>query len=230
MVNASHPGSWERYAAIMVDAYADAIELNVYALAADRARGAAEIEAAYLEIVREVRASVTVPLVVKLSPFLSALPHFAAALVAEGVDGLVLFNRFYQPDLSLHTRAAAPTLELSTSADLRLPLRWLGILRPQLPGTSLAASSGVHTAEDVLKALLVGADVACMTSALLRHGPEHVAAVLDEITAWLAANDFASIEQLRGSLTAAVAEDPDAFERAGYVQVLSSYQAEPTTE
>ena len=229
-VNASHPGSWERYAAIMVDAYADAIELNVYALAADRARGAAEIEAAYLEIVREVRASVTVPLVVKLSPFLSALPHFAAALVAEGVDGLVLFNRFYQPDLSLHTRAAAPTLELSTSADLRLPLRWLGILRPQLPGTSLAASSGVHTAEDVLKALLVGADVACMTSALLRHGPEHVAAVLDEITAWLAANDFASIEQLRGSLTAAVAEDPDAFERAGYVQVLSSYQAEPTTE
>ena len=170
-VNAAHPGSWKRYATLMADAGADAIELNVYAMATDPARPAADVEASYLDIVGEVRAAVGVPLAVKLSPYFSSLPHLAAAVVGAGADGLVLFNRFYQPDLDLDTLAVRPAVELSTPAELRLPLRWLAILRPQLRDTSLAASTGVHSAADVLKALLVGADVACMTSAVLRHGP-----------------------------------------------------------
>jgi dihydroorotate dehydrogenase (fumarate) len=162
-VNAAHAGSWKRYATMMADAGADAIELNVYAMATDPSRAAADVEASYLDIVREVREAVTVPLAVKLSPYFSSLPQFCAAVVAAGADGLVLFNRFYQPDLNLNTLEVQPTVELSTPAELRLPLRWLAILRPQLRGTSLAATSGVHSAEDVIKALLVGADVACMT-------------------------------------------------------------------
>jgi dihydroorotate dehydrogenase (fumarate) len=226
-VNAAHPGSWKRYATMMADAGAAAIELNIYALATDACRTAADVEASYLDIVGEVRAAVNVPLAVKLSPYFSCLPHFAAAVVAAGADGLVLFNRFYQPDLDLHTLDVTPTVDLSTSADLRLPLRWLAILRPQLPTVSLAATSGVHTAHDVVKALLVGADVACMTSALLRHGTGHVRAVLGGLEAWLSDNEYTSVAQLRGSVSSAGAQDPAAFERANYVRVLSSYQPAP---
>ncbi len=226
-VNAARPGSWESYATMMADAGADAIELNVYAMATDPARTAADVEASYLELVRDVRDAVSVPLAVKLSPFFSSLPHFAAAVVEAGADGLVLFNRFYQPDLDLGTLEVRPTVELSVPAELRLPLRWLAILRPQLPRTSLAATSGVHSAQDVAKALLVGADVACMTSAVLRHGPEHVRTVLDELRVWVQDNEYESIAQLRGSVSSAGAEDPAAFERANYVKVLSSYQPAP---
>lgn len=226
-VNAAHSGSWERYATLMVDAGADAVELNIYAMAADPARTAADVEAEYLDVVREVRAAVRVPLAVKLSPFFSSLPHFAAALAGAGVDGLVLFNRFYAPDLDLDTLSVQPKLELSHSSELRLPLRWLGILRPQLPSLSLAATSGVHTWEDVAKVLLVGADVACMTSAVLREGPNHVAAVLAGLRTWLEENDYESVDQLRGSVSAATSSDPAAFERSNYVKVLSSYSPAP---
>jgi dihydroorotate dehydrogenase (fumarate) len=226
-VNATRPGSWTSYATMMADAGADAIELNVYAMATDPTRGAAEVEASYLDLVRDVRAAVDVPLAVKLSPYFSSLPHFAAAVVQAGADGLVLFNRFYQPDLDLRTLEVRPTVDLSVPAELRLPLRWLAILRPQLPGTSLAATSGVHSARDVVKALLVGADVACVTSAVLRHGPEHVHTVLDGLRAWLRDNEYESVSQLRGSVSSAGAQDPAAFERANYVKVLSSYQPAP---
>jgi dihydroorotate dehydrogenase (fumarate) len=226
-VNAAHPGSWSRYATLMTEAGADAVELNIYAMAADPTRSAADVEAGYLDIVREVRAAVRVPLAVKLSPYFSSLSHFAAALVGEGVDGLVLFNRFYAPDLDLDTLAVQPKLELSHSPELRLPLRWLGILRPQLPSVSLAATSGVHGYADVAKALLVGADVACMTSAVLREGPGHVAAVLAGLRTWLEENDYESVDQLRGSVSAANTADPAAFERSNYVKVLSSYAAAP---
>ncbi|MBT8228335.1 MAG: dihydroorotate dehydrogenase-like protein [Dactylosporangium sp.] len=226
-VNASQSGSWKRYATMMADAGADAIELNIYAMAVDPARGAADVEASYLDIIREVRGVVSVPLAVKLSPYFSSLPHFAAEAVDAGADGLVLFNRFYQPDLDLRTLDVKPTVELSTPSDLRLPLRWLAILRPQLRGTSLAATSGVHSAKDVVKTLLVGADVACMTSALLRHGPEHIRTVLDGLSAWLAENEYESVSLLRGSVSSAGAEDPAAFERANYVRVLSSYEPAP---
>jgi dihydroorotate dehydrogenase (fumarate) len=226
-VNASRPGSWQRYAGLMVDAGADAVELNIYALAADPARSAADVEASYLDIVREVRQAVQVPLAVKLSPYFSSLSHFAAALVAEGVDGLVLFNRFYSPDLDLDTLSVEPRLELSRSAELRLPLRWLAVLRPQLPSVSLAATSGVQSFEDVAKTLLVGADVACMTSATLREGPGHVAATLSGLRAWMEEKEYESVDQLRGSVSTATSADPSAFERANYVKVLSSYAPAP---
>ncbi|HEX2808611.1 MAG TPA: dihydroorotate dehydrogenase-like protein [Kineosporiaceae bacterium] len=226
-VNATGPGSWERYAVLMAEAGADAIELNIYAMATDPECSAEEVEEVYLDAVLAVRSAVGVPLAVKLSPYFSCLPHLAAAVVAAGADGLVLFNRFYQPDLNLRTLDVEPTVELSTSADLRLPLRWIAILSPQLPGTSLAATSGVHSARDVVKALLVGADVACMTSALLRNGPGHVRTVLDGLTAWLTENEYESVAQLRGSVSSAGAKDPAAFERANYVKVLSSYSPTP---
>jgi dihydroorotate dehydrogenase (fumarate) len=226
-LNATGVGSWQSYAAMMADAGADAIELNLYALATDPARGAHEVEQAYLDAVRAVRSAVNLPLAVKLSPYFSSLPQLAAAVVAAGADGLVLFNRFYQPDLNLRSLQVEPTLDLSTSTELRLPLRWLAILSPQLVGTSLAATGGIHTAKDVLKALLVGADITCMTSALLRNGPGHARTVLDGVTAWLAENEYASIEQLRGSLSCAGVKDPAAFERANYVKVLSSYSPIP---
>lgn len=226
-VNAAHSGSWQRYAALMVDAGADAIELNLYAVAADPSLSASDVERGYLDIVREVRAAVGVPLSVKLSPYFSAFANFAAALVAEGVDGLVLFNRFYAPDLDLETLTVEPKLELSRPASLRLPLSWVGILRSQLPATSLAASSGVNTFEDVAKALLVGADVACMTAAILRRGPGHVAEVLAGLRQWLAEQEYESVNQLRGSVSMASSDNPSAFVRANYVKVLSSYAPAP---
>lgn len=226
-VNAAHSGSWERYAGLMVEAGADAVELNLYAMPSDPARSAADVETAYLDVVREVRAAVRVPLAVKLSPYFSSLSHFAGALAAAGVDGLVLFNRFYSPDLNLDTLRVEPRLELSRPSELRLPLRWIGVLRPQLPSISLAATSGVAGYEDVAKALLVGADVACMTSAILREGPSHVAALLAGLRTWLEENEYESVDQLRGSVSAATSADPEAFERANYVKVLSSYAPSP---
>jgi dihydroorotate dehydrogenase (fumarate) len=223
-VNAVHPGSWQRYAEQMVDAGADAIELNLYALATDPDRTAANVEAAYLEVVAAVRAAVRVPLAVKLSPYLSSTAHFAARVVEAGADGLVLFNRFYQPDLDLVTFGVSRALELSTSADLRLPMRWIAVLRPQLPRTSLAATSGIHTATDVAKALLVGADVACTTSSVLRNGPGHVRTMLEGLTGWLTENLYDSVDQLRGSASAAGVPDPGAYERAQYVQLLTDYR------
>jgi len=221
-VNAAHPGSWERYATILVEAGADAIELNMYSVAADASESAADVESRKLDIVSAVRAAVTVPLTVKLSPFYTSVAHFAAAVVGRGADGLVLFNRFYAPDIDLDTLTVRPALTLSESDDLRLPLRWLGILRPQLPETSLAASSGVHTGADALKALLVGADVACTTSSVLRRGPGHVTTMLAEVRAWLDANDYESVRQLRGSMSAASVPDPAGFERAQYRAIVTT--------
>ncbi len=221
-VNAVNPGGWERYATLLVDAGADAIELNMYAVAADPHESAALVEARKLDVVAAVRAAVSVPLAVKLSPFYTSVAHVAAAVVSQGADGLVLFNRFYAPDIDLGTLAVRPVLTLSESDDLRLPLRWLGILRPQLPTTSLAASSGVHSGADVLKALLVGADVACTTSAVLRRGPGHVAAMLTEVRAWLESNDYSSVRQLHGSMSAASVPDPAGFERAQYRTIVTT--------
>jgi dihydroorotate dehydrogenase (fumarate) len=220
-LNAVHPGSWCRYADQMVQAGADAVELNLYALPTDPARDAAAVEDGYLEVLASVRDAVRVPLAVKISPYLSSTAHFAARLAGAGADALVLFNRFYQPDLDLTTLGVSPALELSTSADLRLPLRWLGVLRPQLPGLGLAATSGVHTAADVAKVVLVGADVACTTSAVLRHGPGHVRTMLDGLTAWLVENEYESLDQLRGSASAASVADPTGYGRTQYIRLLT---------
>jgi dihydroorotate dehydrogenase (fumarate) len=223
-VNAFSSGGWVRYARKLADAGADAIELNLYRVAADPTRDAADMEDDDLALIAQVRTEVRVPIALKLSPFYTALANFAVRAVHAGVDGLVLFNRFYQPDLDVDTLAVVPRLELSSPWELRLPLRWIAILRPMLLGrASLAATSGVETGDDVAKALLVGADVAMTTSAVLRHGPEHVGVLEDRLLAWMNDHDYESVEQLRGSVSHATAEDPAAFERANYVRVLHSW-------
>jgi len=223
-LNATTPGSWVQYSRRIEAAGADALELNVYRVAADPLCGAGETEAADLELIAAVRASVRIPLAVKLSPFYSAFASFAAAAVKAGADGLVLFNRFYQPDLDPDTLEVEPMLELSRPWEMRLPMRWIAILRPQLgSGAFLAASSGVDSATDVIKCLIVGADVAMMTSALLRHGPEHVSTVEAGLRAWLDEHGYQSVTQLRGSASQATAGDAAAFERANYIRVLRSW-------
>lgn len=222
-LNGTSTGGWVRYTRDLVAAGAQAIELNMYDVAADPARSAGAVESTYLDLIRLVRAASDVPLAVKLSPYFSSLAHFAAEAVRAGADGLVLFNRFYQPDLDLATLDVTPSLELSSPGDMRLPLRWTAILRPQLPDTSLALTSGVHDGRQVAKALLAGADVAMVAAEVLRSGPERVTEMVDELSAWMEEGDYASVTQLRGSVTQHTSADPVAFERAQYQAVLSSW-------
>jgi len=223
-LNASSVGGWVTHARRLQDAGADALELNLYHVAADPRRSAADMEARDLELIAAVRASITVPLAVKLSPFYSAFANFAAAAADAGADGLVVFNRFYQPDIDLESIEVVPRLELSQPWEMRLPVRWIALLRPQLdPDVSLAATSGAHSGADVAKGLLVGADVVMMTSALLRHGPEHVATVEADLRAWMETYEYKSVSELRGSASATMVEDPTAFERANYMATLHSW-------
>ncbi|MCB1014863.1 MAG: dihydroorotate dehydrogenase-like protein, partial [Acidimicrobiales bacterium] len=225
-LNAATGGGWVRYAELLEDAGADALELNLYRVAGDPTEDAATVEERDLALIRSVRDATTLPLAVKLSPYYSSFAHFAAAAVDAGADGLVVFNRFYQPDLDLETLDVVPRLELSSPGELRLPLRWIAMLRPQLgAAVSLAATSGVHSGRDAAKALLVGADVAMTTSALLRQGPGRLDAMLRELLAWLDAHGYESVAQLRGSVSHRNAEDPAAFERANYRRVLRSWNA-----
>jgi dihydroorotate dehydrogenase (fumarate) len=223
-LNATSAGGWVSNARRIQDAGADALELNLYHVAADPRRSAAEMEASDLELIAAVRAAITIPLAVKLSPFYSAFANFATAAADAGADGLVLFNRFYQPDIDLELIEVVPRLELSQPWEMRLPVRWIAILRPQLdPDVSLAATSGAHAGADVAKGILVGADVVMMTSALLRHGPEHVATVEAELRDWMEAHEYRSVSELRGSASAATVEDPAAFERSNYMATLHSW-------
>jgi len=224
-LNAATPGGWAHYASRLAEAGADALELNLYTVAADPDRTAAEIEAEKLAIVAQVRAAVGTPLAVKLSPYFSAMANFARQAAAAGADGLVLFNRFYQPDIDLDTLEVVPRVELSSPWELRLPLRWIAILRPILPETSLAATSGIWSGLGAAKAVAVGADVAMVTSAILRHGPDHVRAVITELQQWLDDHDYESVAQLRGSMSHTTSDDPAAFERANYRKVLHSWTA-----
>jgi dihydroorotate dehydrogenase (fumarate) len=223
-LNGATPGGWVNYAQMLSNAGADALELNIYRLATDPDRTAAEVEAGDLELVSEVVAAVDLPVAVKLGPYYTAVANFAGRVTAAGAHGLVLFNRFYQPDLDVDTRDVVPRIDLSQAWELRLPLRWIAILRPVLgPGVALAATSGVHSGADVAKALLVGADVAMTTSALLRHGPEHLATMEAELRSWMAEHEYASVAELRGSVSCATSEDPAAFERANYLRTLHSW-------
>jgi dihydroorotate dehydrogenase (fumarate) len=225
-LNATSAGGWVRHARRIEESGADALELNLYHVAANPRRTAAEIEAADLELIAAVRAAVTIPLAVKLSPYYSAFANFASAAMGAGADGLVLFNRFYQPDLDLDSLEVVPRLDLSQPWEMRLPVRWIAILRPQLGlELSLAATSGVQAGTDVVKCLMVGADVVMMTSALLRHGPEHVGTVEAELRTWMTDHEYESVEQLKGSASQATADDPSAFERANYMQTLRSWVA-----
>jgi dihydroorotate dehydrogenase (fumarate) len=225
-LNATSAGGWVRYAALIADAGADALELNLYHVAADQQRNAADMEGADLDVIAAVRAEIDIPLAVKLSPYYSAMANFAALVVAAGADGLVLFNRFYQPDLDLDTLDVVPRIELSHQWELRLPLRWVAILRPQLDAAvSLAATSGIAPGSDVVKALLVGSDVAMMASALLRDGPGHIATVEQQLRDWMDGHGYESVSQIRGSASHATSDDPTAFERANYMRTLYSWTA-----
>ena len=222
-LNAASTGGWTRYAKLIEDAGADALELNLYHVAANPDRTAAEMEAADLDVIAAVRAQIGIPMAVKLSPYYSAMANFATRVADSGADGLVLFNRFYQPDLDLDTFDVVPRVELSQPWELRLPLRWIAILRPQVPQVSFAATSGIAHGTDVVKVLMVGADVAMTTSSLLRNGPQHLGTIEGELRAWMEDHEYDSVSQLRGSASQATSDDPSAFERANYMRTLYSW-------
>lgn len=224
-LNGTSIGGWTHYARLLEQAGADALELNVYFLATDLETTATEIELRYLDLVEAVRGEISVPLAVKIGPYFNAPAHMARLINRAGADGLVLFNRFYQPDFDLEDRAVVSKLVLSTSDELRLPLHWIAILFGRVQA-SLAATTGVHSHEDALKAVAAGADVAMMTSALLHHGPERIGTVLAGMETWLDEHDYRSIDELKGSMSyKAVGSDVGPFERANYVRTLTSYPA-----
>ena len=221
-LNGVSQGGWLRYAKLCEDAGADAIELNVYAVEVDPTVSGPAVEERTAALVREVRASVAIPLAVKVGPFYSAFAHLAAQLVDAGADGLVLFNRSLQPDIDLDTLEVVPWLALSTAAELRLPLRWIAIVRDSVDA-SLAGTGGVHDWQGALKLLLAGADAVMVASAALAHGPETVTGMLDGLRAWMVDREYVSVEQLKGSLSRASSPDPGAFERGNYMRALVSY-------
>jgi dihydroorotate dehydrogenase (fumarate) len=221
-LNGASPGGWTNYARRIEAAGADAVELNVYFIAADVDESGEEVERRYLSVVESVRRVVAVPVAVKIGPFFSSLGHMARRLVDAGADGLVLFNRFYQPDIDLENLQIVPDVQLSTSAELRLPLRWIALLRDRIDA-SLAATTGVHSHLDVAKLLLAGADVTMLASALLRHGPGRMTEIRDGLVAWLQEHEYESVEQMKGSMSAGAAPNPGALERANYMETLASY-------
>jgi dihydroorotate dehydrogenase (fumarate) len=221
-LNGVTPGGWVRYARLLELAGADAVELNLYGVAADMDVTGSKIEDEQVELITLVKASLSIPLAIKIGPYYSALGHLATRMADAGADGLVLFNRFYQPDIDPQTRKVTPALVLSSSAELRLPLRWAAILSGRVEA-SLAVTTGVHTGVDAARCLLAGADVAMMTSALLENGPEHVATVENELVAWARDSGFESVAQLRGSVSQRNVADPSAFERANYMAALIGF-------
>jgi len=223
-LNGVSPGGWVEYAHKIEQAGADALELNLYYLPTDVSLSSAELEEIYLTLVRDIRRQVHIPIAVKLSPFFTALPYMARRLVQAGADGLVLFNRFYQPDFDLETLEVVPNLTLSSSHDLRLPLRWIALLYGRIEA-DFALTSGVHTAEDVLKAMMAGANVAMLTSELLAHGIWRLRDILDDMRTWMDAHEYESITQMRGSMSQQAVAEPAAFERANYMIALNSFDA-----
>ncbi len=222
-LNGVTPGGWIKYAKNIEEAGADALELNVYYIPTDPAVGSAEVENRYIDVLKAVKSTVRIPVAMKLSPFFSAMANMARRLDEAGANGLVLFNRFYQPDIDLETLEITPNLHLSNSIDMRLPLRWIAILHGRLKA-SLAATTGVHTAEDALKMLMAGADATMLASALLKHGPQRISEILTNMTSWLEEHEYVSVAQMKGSMSQRSIADPSAFERANYMKVLQAYR------
>lgn len=225
-LNGVSTGGWVEYARKIEDAGADALELNVYYLPADPEMTGAEIESGYLALVRDVCDQVSIPVAVKLTPFFTSLPNMARRLTQAGAAGLVIFNRFYQPDFDLEALSVTPHLELSTSRELRLPLQWIAMLYGRV-NADLALTGGVHRGTDALKALMAGASVAMLASELLARGTKRVAAILREMTTWMEEHEYASVAQMRGSMSLRGLADPAAFERANYMKVLRSFRRLP---
>ena len=225
-LNGVSKGGWTKYARQIQEAGADALELNLYYISTDVNLTAKELEDVQIELVAEVKSAITIRLAVKLSPFVTSLPNFAQRIVEAGADGLVLFNRFYQPDFDLEELEIVHSLDLSTSADLRLPLRWISILHGKIKA-DFALTSGVHSTQDVLKAMMGGAKVAMMASNLLHHGTKAVDPILSGLEAWMKERGYESIQQMQGSMSQKSVKEPAAFERANYMKVLNSFRELP---
>ncbi len=221
-LNGASSGGWTEYAKKMQQAGADAIELNIYTIATDPRVNAAEIEQRYCDLVKEVKANVQIPVAVKLCPYFSAMVNMAMQLEQAGADGLVLFNRFYQPDFDLEALEVVPSLQLSTSYELLLRLHWVAILHGRVR-PDLAITGGVHTSYDVLKAMMAGAQVTMMASAILKRGIDYIATVLGELQTWMEEHEYESIKQMQGSMSQKSVADPKSFLRGNYLKVLSSY-------
>ena len=225
-LNGVSKGGWTNYARQIQEAGADALELNLYYIPTDPDLTAQELENAQVELVAQVKSAISIPLAVKLSPYITALPNFARKIVEAGANGIVLFNRFYQPDFDLNELEIVHSLDLSTSAELRLPLRWISILHGKL-NTDFALTSGVHTANDVLKSMMAGAKVAMMASNLLHNGNQVIPSMLNELETWMKEREYVSINQMQGSMSQKSVKEPAAFERANYMKVLNSFRTLP---
>lgn len=221
-LNGSTLGGWTDYAKQIEEAGADALELNIYAVPTEMAITGAEIEQTYIDIVHAVTSTVNIPVAVKLSPFFSNLAHMAKRLTDAGVNALVLFNRFYQPDIDLESLEVTPNLLLSTPQEIRLPLRWIAILYGTVP-LDLAATSGIHSAADILKMMMVGANATMLVSALLRYGIDYLHTLERQMCQWLEDHEYDSIQQLQGSMSQINCPDPSAFERIQYVEALQTF-------
>ena len=225
-LNGTTPGGWTDYASELERAGADALELNLYYIAADREEDGRAVEDRYVTTLEQIRQQVSIPITMKLSASFSALVNVAQRFELAGTQGLVLFNRFYQPDIDLETLEVVPTLELSSSAESLMRIRWIAILFGRV-GCSLAITGGIHRSEDIVKALLAGADVTHLCSVLLRHGPQHLKTLLEELNNWLDEHEYSSVQQLKGSISQQHAADPAAYNRANYVNVLDSFKPPP---
>src|SRR5664279_4023252 len=223
-LNGSSPGGWTKYAKGIQQAGADALELNIYHIPTDMDITSTQIEQTYLDILKAVKSVVTIPVAVKLSPFFTNFANMAKRLDQAGANGLVLFNRFYQPDIELESLEVKPNILLSTPMAMRLPLRWIALLHHRVKA-SLAATSGIHRASDVLKMLMAGADVTMLCSTIIRHGIPQIAIIERELESWLTEHEYESVTQLKGSLSQKNCHDPSAFERAQYMRAISQYAA-----
>jgi dihydroorotate dehydrogenase (fumarate) len=222
-LNGISPGGWIDYARLIEEAGADALELNVYYIPTDMRMTGDEVEEVYLDVLREVKGAVSIPVAMKLNPYFSSTPSMARRLTSCGADALVLFNRFYQPDFDLETMEVTPRLVLSGSDELRLPLTWVAILYGRVP-VDFAITSGVHTCGDVLKALMAGAKVAMMASELLQNGMGRIGQILTEMRQWMEEREYVSVRQMIGSLSQKNVAEPMAFERANYMKMLAAYR------
>lgn len=225
-LNGVSKGGWTEYARRIENAGADALELNMYYIPTDINITSSDIEDMQVDLVAEVKSAIKIPLAVKISPFVTSIPNFTKRLVEAGADGLVLFNRFYQPDFDLDEMEILHSLDLSTSSELRLPLRWISILHGKL-NVDFALTSGAHTHTDVLKAMMAGAKVAMMASSLLQFGEEIVGSTLTYLEAWMKTREYESIRQMQGSMSQKSVREPEAFERANYMKVLNNYRSFP---
>jgi dihydroorotate dehydrogenase (fumarate) len=225
-LNGVSKGGWTSYARKIEEAGADALELNMYYIATDPDMTSNDIEDTQVELVADVKSSIKIPLAVKISPFVTSIPNFVKRLVEAGADGIVLFNRFYQPDFDLDELEIVHSLDLSTSADMRLPLRWISILHGKV-NADFALTSGVHNHKDVLKAMMAGAKVAMMASNLLHNGEQAISPMLNDLETWMKEREYKSIQQMQGSMSQKSVKEPAAFERANYMKVLGSFRDLP---